>query len=381
MSTRTRRRIGVNLLWLVPGEVGGSEEYSVRLLSALTDEQLDEVEVILYVNRRFPEAHPEIVSRFTTVVAPFSGSSRLVRVIAESTWLAARARIDRCELLHHAGGTMPFLRTVPGLLTIHDLQPISNPERFGFIKRAYIRFVAPRSLRNARVVLCLSEFVARDVVDRAGVDPARIRIVPCGVVDPGGSFDEQRRQGLLTKFGLTADSFVLYPAITYAHKNHATLVAAFAQVADSRPELRLVFTGGAGAYDEVVSATIEAYGLDAKVVRTGRIAESDLDLLYRSAAAMAFPSLYEGFGLPILEAMVRGCPVVASDVGALPDVLGGAGELVDPVDVAAWARALGRIADDSQRRSEFAERGLERARHFDWSATAQNLMSVYRETR
>lgn len=380
MSAPTRRRVGVNLLWLVPGEVGGSEEYTVRLLSALADLGSDEVEVILYVNRLFSSAHPEIVSRFTTVVAPISGSSRVLRVLVESTWLALRSRIDRCMLVHHAGGTMPAIRSVPGVLTLHDLQPLANPERFGLVKGSYIRFIAPRSLRRAQFVVCLSRFVANDAMDRVGVPVEQIRIVPCGVADPGAAFDRERLRELLKGFDLEDRPFIIYPAITYPHKNHTTLVAAFARIVKQNDDVRLVFTGGAGSSDSVVQTTIEAYGLDSKVIRTGRVAESDLDLLYRTATLMAFPSLYEGFGLPLLEAMSRGCPIVASDAGSLPEVAGDAAELVDPIDVAGWASALGALIDDPARRTVLIRRGFERATQFTWTVSAESLLSVYQET-
>ncbi len=380
MSAPTRRRVGVNLLWLVPGEVGGSEEYTVRLLSALADLGSDEVEVILYVNRLFSSAHPEIVSRFTTVVAPISGSSRVLRVLVESTWLALRSRIDRCMLVHHAGGTMPAIRSVPGVLTLHDLQPLANPERFGLVKGSYIRFIAPRSLRRAQFVVCLSRFVANDAMDRVGVPVEQIRIVPCGVADPGAAFDRERLRELLKGFDLEDRPFIIYPAITYPHKNHTTLVAAFARIVKQNDDVRLVFTGGAGSSDSVVQSTIEAYGLDSKVIRTGRVAESDLDLLYRTATLMAFPSLYEGFGLPLLEAMSRGCPIVASDAGSLPEVAGDAAELVDPIDVEGWASALGALIDDPARRTVLIRRGFERATQFTWTVSAESLLSVYQET-
>jgi glycosyltransferase involved in cell wall biosynthesis len=381
MNDRAVRRVGVNLLWLVPGEVGGSEEYTIRLLLELAELRPDDVEVFLYVNRQFSAAHPEIASRFTTRVAPLSGSSRILRVFAESTWLAGRALSDRCTLLHHCGGTMPFFRLTPGVLTLHDLQPLANPDRFGFVKGSYVRFVAPRSVRRARTVVCLSEFVANDVVNRVAIDRERIRVIPCGVNEPGVAFDHDRLARLLASFDLTNRPFILYPAITYPHKNHETLVAAFAQIVSTRPELRLVFTGGSGSSDATVTAAIDAYGLTSDVVRTGRIAEADLDLLFRSATVVAFPSLYEGFGIPVLEAMSRGCPVVASDVGALPEVIGGAGELVDPLNVAGWANALGDLIDDPARRTVLVRQGFDRATHFDWSTPAQSLLSLYRENR
>jgi glycosyltransferase involved in cell wall biosynthesis len=283
-------------------------------------------------------------------------------------------------LVHHAGGTMPAIRSVPGVLTLHDLQPLANPERFGLVKGSYIRFIAPRSLRRAQFVVCLSRFVANDAMDRVGVPVERIRIVPCGVADPGAAFDRERLRELLKGFDLEDRPFIIYPAITYPHKNHTTLVAAFARIVKQNDDVRLVFTGGAGSSDSVVQSTIEAYGLDSKVIRTGRVAESDLDLLYRTATLMAFPSLYEGFGLPLLEAMSRGCPIVASDAGSLPEVAGDAAELVDPIDVAGWASALGALIDDPARRTVLIRRGFERATQFTWTVSAESLLSVYQET-
>ncbi|HEY6532917.1 MAG TPA: glycosyltransferase family 1 protein [Acidimicrobiales bacterium] len=372
-------RVGVNLLWLVPGEVGGSEEYTVRLLGALAELAPDDLEVTLYVTARVVEAHGPLTERFRTVVAPVRGASRPLRVAAESTWLAARARRDRVAVVHHAGGTMPPLRTVPGIVTLHDLQPLSNPERFGMVKRSYIRALAPRSLRAARAVICLTEFTAADAEERAGVPAERIRLVPSGVDDPGPGPDLLVQEAVLERYGLTGSPYVLYPAITYAHKNHETLVAAFARVARERPDLRLVLTGARGPYEAVVRSAVSAYGLDDAVVRPGRIPEADLDVLYRQAAMVAFPSRYEGFGLPVLEAMARGCPVVASRVAALPGVLGGAAVLVDPLDVGAWSRALADLLDDAGRRTVLARRGVERAHHFRWPDAAVALAAVYRD--
>lgn len=375
------RTIGVNLLWLVPGEVGGSEEYTVRLLRAVHALAPDDLRIVLYVNRKFPAAHPDLFAAFTTRVAPVSGASRPLRVVSESTWLAWATRRDGCALVHHAGGTMPPLRTVPGIVTLHDLQPIANPERFGLVKRTYIRMVAPRSLRAARAVVCLSEFTASDAVDRCGVDPARVHVVPCGVEDPGAAVDRAALDRLLASLDLTDRRIVLYPAITYPHKNHETLVAAFARVHARHPDTALVLTGGAGPSEELVRSTIEAYGIGDAVVRPGRIAEEDLDLLYRAATVMTFPSRYEGFGLPALEAMGRGCPVIASDVGGLATVVGDAGLLVSPNDVDGWARAIDSLLDDPTRRGGLIRRGLDRVRGFAWPDAATALAAVYREIR
>jgi glycosyltransferase involved in cell wall biosynthesis len=373
-------KVGVNLLWLVPGEVGGSEEYTVRLLGALAELDPGDLDVTLYVNGRFGRAHGALADRFRTVVAPIAGTSRLVRVGAEATWLAGRTLQDRVRVVHHAGGTMPPIRTAPGIVTLHDLQPITHPERFGLVKRTYIRLLAPRSLRAAAAVVCLTDFTARDAVGIAGIDPARVRLVPCGVDDPGPGPDPLVQEAVLERHGLLGHPFVLYPAITYAHKNHETLVAAFARLAADHPDARLVLTGGEGSFEPVVRAAVAAYGLTGSVVRTGRIPEDELDVLYRRAALMAFPSRYEGFGLPVLEAMVRGCPVVASRVGGLPSVAGDAAVLVDPLDAGAWAEAIADLLDAPDRRTVLSRRGAERARRFRWPDAAESLAAVYRET-
>jgi glycosyltransferase involved in cell wall biosynthesis len=373
-------RVGVNLLWLVPGEVGGSEEYTVRLLGALADLDADDLDVTLYVNGRFATVYEVLADRFRTVVAPVAGTSRPTRVMAESTWLAIRTRLDHMEVVHHAGGTMPGVRPTPGIVTLHDLQPITHPERFGLVKRTYIRLVAPRSLRSAEAVVCLTDFTAGDAVAVAGVDPTRVRLVPCGVDDPGSGPDPLVQDAVLERHGLLGRPFVLYPAITYAHKNHETLIAAFSHLAADHPDARLVLTGGVGAHEHVVRASIHAYGLADRVERTGRIPEDELDVLFRRATVLAFPSRYEGFGLPVLEAMVRGCPVVASDVGGLPGVAGDAAVLVDPLDAAAWADAIGDLLDRPERRTVLSRRGVDRARHFRWVDSASALASVYRET-
>lgn len=378
MSAATAR-VGVNLLWLVPGEVGGSEEYTVRLLRALAQLDPPGLDVTLFANRSLVEAHPGLTTALPTVVAPLSGRSRPLRVAAESTWLAAEARRRRLHVVHHAGGTMPEVLTTPGIVTLHDLQPLSHPERFSILKRTYIKTVAPRSLRRARLVVTLTRFTGDDAVARCGVDPSRVRLVPAGIDDPGSGPSAAERVEVLRRLRLEGRRAVLYPAITYAHKNHETLVRAVARLVEERPDVVLVLTGGAGPCEDQVMAAVEAYGLSEHVRRPGRVPELDLEVLYRTAAVVAFPSAYEGFGLPVLEAMSRGCPVVAADAAALPAVTGGAADLVAPYDVEGWTTALARLLDDPDAAAERRRSGRRRAARFPWGDAAAALAEVYRE--
>jgi len=369
-------RVGANLLWLVPGVVGGSEEYSVRALESLARLPQSRVAVTLFVNRELQRAHPDLLASFPTVIGPLSGESRARRVVTEATWLARQARAERLDLLHHLGGTMPVVRSTPGLVTIHDLQPFAFPEHFSRVKRAYLRATVPTSVKRAVVVIVLTEFIRQDVVERIGIDPEKILLVPPGIdpplpIDPAVALATRRRHGI------GEAPFFLYPAITYAHKNHVSLVRAFGRVAavDDRP--KLVLTGGEADAEDALRTEISRLGLGDRVVRTGRVPRADLDALFSEARALTFPSLYEGFGIPVLEAMSRGVPVIASATAALPEVLGDAGVLVEPGDEVAWSDAMVRMLDDDEHRAAMVARGSRRAARFTWSASAEAMLRAY----
>ncbi len=372
-------RAGVNLLWLVPGEVGGSEEYTVGLLTAFAEFAPPGVELTLFVNDALADAHPDLLAAHRVVQAPVSCRRRAVRVLTESTWLAAASRRAGLDVMHHAGGTVPPVAPVPAVVTLHDLQPLTRPERFRWVKRTYIRAVVPPSLRRARLVITLTGFTAQDAVTRCGVEPSRLRRVPFGVDPPGPGPSQDRIVAVRRRHGLEGRRLILYPAITYPHKNHETLVRALSLLVGDRPDLTLVLTGGVGPAEHLLSASIDAYGLRDHVARLGRVPVDELDVLYRTASVVAFPSDYEGFGLPVLEAMARGCPVVASTAGGLPSVTGGAALLVPSFDAPGWAVALASVLDDRARADSLVDAGRSRAADFPWSAAVDALAEAYRD--
>lgn len=380
MSAGARRRIGLNLLWLVPGVVGGSEEYTTRLLHALAERRADDLELIVFANSHVAEAYPEMGEWFEVVVAPVSGRSKPARVGAETSWLGWQARRRRVELVHHLGGILPAWRPTPVVLTIHDLQPLAMPEFFSPAKRHFSHAVIPRSVRAAGTIVTLTEFTRRDLVARLGVDPGRVVVVSPGFDPPpllGVHADDEVR----ARYRLGDAPFFLFPAITYPHKNHALLLEAFARLRRRHPEARLVLTGGAAQCEHDVRAAIVHLGIEDAVRRTGRIPAADLDALYRSAAALTFPSLYEGFGLPVLEAMARDCPVIAAAATALPEVVADAGLLVAPDDPDEWSEAMAQVLEDRSLTDRLVAAGRERAHAFDWSETAAVLEDVYRLER
>lgn len=371
--------VGVNLCWLVPGVVGGSEEYTTRLLRAVRDASPRDVRLTLFGLESFAEAHPDLVEAFDTELVGIDGRSRARRVAAEATWLATQARRRGVDLLHHAGGIAPpdpRAGQPPVVLTVHDLQPLLHPANFSAVKRHWIATMLPRSARRAALVLTPSDPASRSVVDHLGLAPERVVTVPHGIEAPTpvpARVVEQVRR----RYRIDGAS-ILYPAITYPHKDHQTLVKAFAGLTATRPDLTLVLTGGPGPGEAEVAAAIGRAGVGDRVRRTGRIPWSDLHALYAAATVVAVPSRFEGFGAPALEAMAAGTALVAADATALPWVVGEGGLLVPPGDVEAWRDALARVLDDPAERSAMVARGLDRAGTFSWRRSAGALLDGYR---
>ncbi len=372
MNTVSRPRpvdVAVNLLWCVPGDVGGSEQYLVRQLLGLA-ERPGEFLPTLYCLPAFVDAHPELTELYPTVTAAISGDERSRRVVAEHTWL--RRRTGTAALVHHGGGTAPVGGHRPIVLTIHDLQYLTHPEYLTSKKLRYLSWAIPRSVRSAAVVAVPTEYVRSTVVDAYGTDPGRIVVVPHGV-EPTIGTGARSEFELRRDHGLGAGRVLVFPAITHPHKSHRFLLEVMAQHWDD-PDLRLVLLGGTGSAEAEVAAAIHRLGLGRRVVRPGRVPDADRDGLIALADALVFPSEYEGFGAPVVEAMALGTPVICSDQPALAEVVGDAG-LVLPRDADAWADALDVVA---HRSGELRAAGRRRAAAFTARRSGEQLAVAYR---
>lgn len=363
----------VNLTWLVPGIVGGSEESTTDALRAVVRSAPADIELRLAVLEPFASAHPDLAEALPCEVLALDGRDKVRRVLAEQTWLAERTVAVGADVVHHAGGVVPLRHPGSVVLTVHDLQPLDMPSNFSVAKRTYIRAMLGRSAAAAGVVCVPSRFTADRVVDRLGVDPSRVAVVPWSLRPPPGP-----DAGGELPAGLGDGPVVLYPAITYPHKNHRTLLEAFALLVRRHPDATLVLTGGEGSVEPEVRARSSRADLAGRVVRTGRVPRADLEALYRRADLVCVPSRYEGFGLPVLEAMVRGVPVLAADAGSLPEVARPA-DLVPVDDVAAWASAMHRAlqADEAEHSARVAE-ARARASELTPERTATALVDAYR---
>jgi glycosyltransferase involved in cell wall biosynthesis len=272
----------------------------------------------------------------------------------EQVTLPRALRRERAALVHATNCFLPLRRPCPGVVTIHDLAFEAHPGDFARKTGAKYRFFAPRAARGAQRVICVSEYTAGDVVRRYGIDAARIRVIPNAPSLPIGT----------GRVGSSSDGepYLLAVGDLRAKKNLRRLVEAWGRL-ETRHRLVLAGLG-------------ELPGLPAGVETVGYVDDDRLDALMRGAAALVHPSLYEGFGLVVLEAMARGVPVVAADATALPETGGDAAVYFDPLDSAAMARA---IDEALQARADLAERGRARAAQFSWRRTAEETAAVYRE--
>lgn len=367
-------RVGVNLCWLVPGVVGGSEEATTRVLRAIADDADPDVEIVLFAQRPLRDAHPDLVERFETHTVPVPGGSKALRVLAEHSWLPLAVRRHRIDLVHDAGGTSPGRIGVPRVLTIHDIQPLELPRNFGRAKVVYLRWAIPRAVAGANRVLVPSAFVRDRLVERLGADPARIDVVPWTVPDP----DEGTPiEAVRARYGIIG-SIILVPGITYPHKDHVTAIRAMRHIAPRHGETTMVLTGGEGPSEAAVLAEIEEQGIADRVVRTGRVPGPVIASLFRHATMVLVPSRYEGFGVPAVEAMAVGAPVVVADAGALPEVVGAAGVVVPPGDDAQLAVEMHRILSDADHRRSLSAAGRERASDFAPPVSAAATLAAYR---
>jgi glycosyltransferase involved in cell wall biosynthesis len=348
-------RVGISLLTLSPGDSGGSETYARQLISALGRVKTHEYVVLVPARARdAADGLPAVEVRDPPV-----GKRGPIRIftmaLAARRTKAVTSQVAEFDVLHYPL-TVPSPGTqAPTVVTLHDTQHRDLPEFFGPARRSFRRLAYDRAARSAAAVVVTSEFVRGRAVELLELDPTRVHVVPHAIDHSVFNVADEEREPML-----------LYPARPWPHKNHTRLFEAFALLRETRPQLRLVLTGGGLERLEPLPEGVESLGT---------VTPEHLASLYRRAACLVYPSLYEGFGLPVLEAMACGCPVAASDVGAIPEVAGEAAVLFDPTDVEAMAAA---IVDADNQRERLTPLGLTRAASYTWDETARRHEDVYR---
>jgi glycosyltransferase involved in cell wall biosynthesis len=271
---------------------------------------------------------------------------------------------------------VPLWQPCPAVVTVYDLSFIFYPERYPAFRRLYLNSQTRRSCRAARRVVAISESGRQDINHFYHVPLDKIDVVPPGVAPtyaprpPAEIEDFRRRESL-------PEQFLLHVGTLQPRKNLPLLLDALAQL--NRPDLLLVFIGGKGWYYDEIFTRVKALKLENRVRFTGYVADEELPLWYNAATIFLFPSLYEGFGMPVLEAIACGTPVIAADTSSIPEVAGGAARLFHPQDVDALAGHIQTLLDNPAALDAMRQDGLEQARRFSWLNSAEKMTTVYRQ--
>ena len=363
-------RIGVNALYLIPGGVGGTETYLRALLAALAE--IDRVnEYFVFTNRETGKDLVPEQANFHHEPQGVRAVNRPARLLWEQTLLPLAAARRRIEVMFNPGFTSPIVCGRPQVTVFHDLQHKRHPEYFRWFDLPAWNFFLYWSARVARTVLADSDATAADLVRFYGLGGDKVRTVPLGVAPEFLGLAARRRP----------EPFVLGVSTLHPHKNLEGLLRAFAIFRKERPEYRLVVCGIHGFFTERLRALREELGLGESVAFPGWIPKADLLDLYARAMAFVYPSRFEGFGLPVLEALAAGVPSACSRVEPLDSMAGDAALKFDPGDDAEMAACIERLVSDRELRERLASAGPARAAEFTWRATAERTLAALVEAQ
>lgn len=370
-------RIGINALYLLPGKVGGSETYIRSLVRGLLEIDRDNTYVI-FINNESVGIFPDTDPRVKIVLCPIKATSRPIRILWEQFILPFQVWKNKIDVLLSAGMTSPFVCLVPSVLVIYDLQHVNQPRNFRRLYLFFLKTIIYLSAKTSDGIIAISEQVKKDIIKHYKIGADKISVAHLAVdhkmfVPKSGG----NTVSIRTKYDLP-ERYLLYAAALLPHKNHARLLQAFREIIREMPGTKLVLTGAWDAGQDEITGLISESGLQKEVIMLGWVPFADIPGLYRGADLFVYPSLHEGFGLPILEAMASGVPVVCSRMEPLIGIAGNAAVLVDPYDQADIARGMLSVLTDKTLRMKLTEAGILRAGTFTWERTAADTLAFLR---
>lgn len=376
-------RVGFNARYLQKTP-SGIEYYLLNLVNALTKIDADN-EYFLFLNRR-PFENSEMKDHLMGVgakiyLSKWPSGSRLSRLVWDYAALKSDLKKKRIEILHGPAFSIPLVKVCPCVVTVHDLAFLYSPESYTRINRYYLKTMLPLVIKRADMIITVSESSKRDIARSYSVPDAKISVICPGIDrafrvidDPTALAEVKRKYGIAGRFILNVSGLIT------PRKNLTTLLKSFSELRRRKIiDHRLVIVGKPGWSYSQIFEMITRLNLSKDVIFTGSVPAEDLVALYNAAELFIFPSWYEGFGFPALEAMACGTPVVASNNSSLPEIVGDAGLLVDPSGKEALSEAIGNALGDKALREDLIRKGLIRARLFDWEQTALKTLSVYKQ--
>ena len=375
-------RLGVNTLFMIPGEVGGSEIYLRQTLIAICD-NFPHVHLVLFTNRENDNVLRKDLSACTHVdfaLLGFKASNRYLRIIREQIELPIRSRRYGIDVLWSPGYTAPLFSHCSQVVNILDMQYKNHPDDLTFMARFSTHLLVSAAARQCDGIIALSEFSMSEIEKYTSAKKNKIEIVNGGVSQEfGESMPEAKRQKVLAALELNEWPYILTVGNTYPHKNSHVLIDAFHKIMN-RIEHKLILVGQPHLGEKMVLKAVEAVPDKKRIIRLSGISRQQLIALYQGADIFVFPSLYEGFGLPILEAMMAGTPVVTTNMGSIPEV--GSDKVIyaptpDAQTIAACI--LDVFGWNRNRRSQWIKAAKEWAAIFTWEETAKKTIEFIKQ--
>jgi glycosyltransferase involved in cell wall biosynthesis len=367
-------RIGINLLYLLPGVVGGTETYAKCLLEELAI--IDRAnEYVVFVNRE-SEAWP-LPTSFARVVCPLNATSRPRRYLFEQFRLPFLLSTYKIDLVHSLGYVTPFVTPCPSVVSILDIV-YDYPGSHTFFRRQLLKLLVGASARCSNRIITISSASKEELASRLHVDRGKITITLLAH-KPRPVADEAAWPSLQQQLGIKGEYLLAFSSMSPS-KNIPALLSAFATcLQETHAATQLVLVGHPPKNGVPLRELVRQLQLGDAVAFTGYLSDEQLSSVLGHALGFVFPSLYEGFGLPVLEAMEAGVPTACSNAASLPEVAGDAALMFDPRSAVAMTGALNRLLTDETLRTELIRKGRENARRFSWRTTAETTVQVYRQ--
>ncbi len=369
-------RIGLNLLYLLPGIVGGTETYAKGLLDGLAKVGVDH-DFLIFVNREAAEWPLPSVKNFLQVICPLSGSKRWKRYAFEQTLFPKLLKSYKIDVVHSLGYVGPFFTSCRSVSTIHDVnfESVDMPK----MRKLSLDFFVRNTARLSNHVITVSQFSKNEIVSRLKISPEKITVVhEAPLLDPN-SPEETESAFILAKHDLKLP-YILAFSNSFPHKNISGLLQAYVLAQQKYGLTRqLVLVGHRPVIKELFSILRKVK--PDSVTFTGYLEHEELRTILRHAELLVFPSFYEGFGLPVLEAMLLGVPVACSNCASLPEVVGNAGIYFDPNSIEDMAKKISQVVCNPVLQEKLRQAGFDNLKRFSWERAARETLEIYQKTR
>lgn len=371
------------------GVIGGVEQGVIQITKYLTD--TEHFVIILCKENRYEDVRKIFQKEDNLKLVPLNITTHAMSIKnmkMDSLIIQDIAISENADVIHFFyNWSFPFRKKIPSLLTIHDVIPFTFREAMGFFRNKFLyRPGIKMSCTLNDIIATVSRFSKRDIISKVGVPGDKIRVIPNGLREPNPE-DGSVEQELRRRYDID-DSFILNVGGIHERKNILRLIRAFSELVRKHNYAgKLLITGAvSGApyqrkMKRVCDAVIDRTGMEERIVFTGFLPEVELDSLFRMAEFLIYPSLYEGFGIPVLEAMKLELPVITSSLTAMPEVASGSAYLVDPYSIDELTHAMNTLLNDKRLREELIEKGRERVKDFTWENTSEKYLEVYRDLK